>query len=139
MIALLDTNIIMDALQERQPFDIEAKEILKRSQNGKEFTSLFTANAATDIFYLYSKARDMKSAKVALDFLIKNYGVVTVSQADCLAAISLSVDDFEDALVIVCAQKANADYIITRDEGFLSATSSVERITPKGFITLMGY
>ena len=56
---LLDTNVIMDALQERQPFDIEAKEILKRGQD-KEIDILFTASAATDIFYLYSKARGIK-------------------------------------------------------------------------------
>ena len=34
MIVLLDTNIIMDALQERSPFDIPAKEILLQGQNG---------------------------------------------------------------------------------------------------------
>ena len=49
MKVLLDTNIIMDALQERAPFDIEAKEILKRAQANKELICLFTANAATDI------------------------------------------------------------------------------------------
>ena len=47
MTILLDTNIIMDALQERWPFDVEAKEILLRAQNG-EFICCFTANAATD-------------------------------------------------------------------------------------------
>jgi len=62
MTVVLDTNVIMDALQERQPFDIEAKEILLRAQNA-EFTCYFTANAATDIFYLYTKARDIKSAR----------------------------------------------------------------------------
>jgi predicted nucleic acid-binding protein len=137
MTVLLDTNIIMDALQERSPFDIEAKEILKRSQGGKEFASLFTANAAADIFYLYSKARDMKSAKAALDFLITNYGVVTVGQEDCQAALSLSIEDFEDALVVVCAQKAGADYIVTRDEKFLQAASPVKLITPKDFMNTL--
>ena len=134
MIALLDTNIIMDALQERQPFDIEAKEILKRSQGGREFTSLFTANAAADIFYLYSKARDMKSAKSALDFLLSSYGVVTISQEDCKAALALTIEDFEDALVVICAQRANADFIITRDDKFLTAISPIKLITPKDFI-----
>ena len=47
MKVLLDTNIIMDALQERQPFDVEAKEILKREQDGG-ITEMFTVNAATD-------------------------------------------------------------------------------------------
>ena len=137
MTVLLDTNIIMDALQERQPFDAEAKEILKRSQSAKEFTSLFTANAVADVFYLYSKARDMKSAKAALEFLIKNYGVVTVSQDDCSAALSLPTDDFEDALVAVCAQNANADYIITRDADLLSTKLTVKVISPKDFIDML--
>jgi predicted nucleic acid-binding protein len=134
MTVLLDTNIIMDALQERSPFDTEAKEILKRSQGGNEFTSLFTTNAAADIFYLYRKARDMKSAKTALDFLLTNYGVVTVSQEDCKSALALPIEDFEDALAVICAQKANADYIITRDAQFLQTASPVKLIPPKDFL-----
>ena len=139
MNVLLDTNIIMDALQERSPFDVEAKEILKRGQGGKEFACHFTANAAADIFYLYSKTRDMKSANVALTFLIDNYGIVTVSQDECKAALSLSpnIEDFEDALVVACAQRINADYVVTRDEKFLAAVSPVKLITPKDFVEML--
>lgn len=136
MIAVLDTNIIMDALQERQPFDISAKEILKRAQDGK-FICLFTANAVTDIFYLYSKARDTQTAKVALAFLLEIYGVVSVTHEDCKAALSLPIDDFEDALVAVCAGKVNADYIITRDDKFLQTASPVKLIAPKDFVEVL--
>ena len=135
MTVVLDTNIIMDALQERQPFDVEAKEILKCSQNG-ELTCLFTANAATDIFYLYSKARGLRSANIALNFLLMQYSVVSVTHEDCSNALSLTVDDFKDALVAVCAQKANADYIITRDDKFLKSVSPVKLITPKTLIDM---
>jgi predicted nucleic acid-binding protein len=134
MTVLLDTNIIMDALQERSPFDVHAKEILKRGQNG-EFSCLFTANAAADIFYLYTKARDLKSARAALDFLLAHYRVVSVTHEDCAAAMSaVGIDDFEDALVAVCADKAGADYIMTRDEKFLKTASAVKAITPQDFI-----
>jgi len=135
MIVLLDTNIIMDALQERTPFDVEAKEILVQGQSGK-YTCLFTANAATDIFYLYRKARDIKSANNAMNFLLKTYGVVTVSHDDCNAAISAPVEDFEDALMAVCAQKASADYIITRDEELLKKSLPVKAILPSDFLRL---
>ena len=137
MTVLLDTNIIMDALQERSPFDIEAKEILRRSQDGKEFTCLFTANAAADIFYLYSKARDMKSANAALNFLLSNYGVVSVTHEDCKAAVVLNIEDFEDALVVVCAQNAGADFIVTRDDKLHRVDSTVKLISPKDFIALL--
>ena len=133
MTVLLDTNIIMDALQERSPFDIPAKEILLRGQNG-ELTCLFTANAAADIFYLYSRTRDIPSAKAALDFLLSIYKVVSVTHDDCIAARSLPIDDFEDGLVIACAEKINADYIVTRDESLLEADSAVNIIAPAAFI-----
>jgi len=130
---LLDTNVIMDALQERQPFDAEAKEILLRAQNG-EFSCCFTANAATDIFYLYSQARDMKSARQALNFLLATYRVVSVTHEDCISAMSIPIDDFEDALVSVCAKKAEMDYIISRDEKYLRDDSPVKVIEPGEFL-----
>jgi predicted nucleic acid-binding protein len=134
---LLDTNVILDALQERRPFDSKAKEILKRAQGENEFSCLFTANAASDIFYIYAKVRDMISAKTALNFLITKYGVVSVTQEDCVNALSLAIDDFEDALAIICAQKANAEYIVTRDEKFLQIIMPVKIITPIEFITIL--
>ncbi|MCL2164469.1 MAG: PIN domain-containing protein [Oscillospiraceae bacterium] len=139
MTVLLDTNIIMDAVQERSPFDIEAKEILKRSQGGKEFTCLFTANSAADIFYLYSKARDMKSANSALYFLLSNYGVVSVTHEDCKVALTFPIEDFdfEDVLVVVCAQRAGVEYIVARDDKFLSVPSPVELISPKAFVSML--
>jgi predicted nucleic acid-binding protein len=137
MKVLLDTNIIMDALQERSPFDVEAKEILKLAQDKYKLTCLFTANASADIFYLYSKARDVKSAKAALGFLLAHYTVVSVTHEDCSAALSFSVDDYEDALAAICAEKAEADYIITRDEKFLKANLEVSAITPKALVDML--
>jgi predicted nucleic acid-binding protein len=133
MTILLDTNVIMDALQERQPFDAAAKEILRCLQSGK-FSRKFTANAATDIFFLYTKARDLQSARAALTFLLAHYEVVSATQEDCIKAMSVGIDDFEDALVVVFAEKANADYIVTRDEKLLESDSPVPLISPGKFL-----
>jgi predicted nucleic acid-binding protein len=136
MTILLDTNVIMDALQERQPFDADAKEILLRAQNG-EFVCFFTANAATDIFYLYSKARDLRSARAALSYLLARYSIISVTQEDCVNALSIGIDDFEDALVAVCAKKAEADYIVTRDVKFLNEVSPTPLISPGGLLKIL--
>ena len=136
MTVLLDTNIIMDALQERQPFDAAAKEILLRSQNG-EIECCFTANAATDIFYLYSKARDVSSARSALGFLFSHFGVVSITHDNCINALALPIDDFEDALVVVCAESSNVDYIVTRDNEFLRRESTVPLISPDGLLGVL--
>lgn len=136
MRVLLDTNIIMDALQERQPFDIAAKKILLLGQSGK-IDCCFTANAATDIFFLYSKARNMEEANVALGFLLKTYKVVTITHEDCLKALLLPNKDFEDSLVEVCAKNINADYIISRDEEFAKIASEVKVIKPDELISII--
>ena len=136
MTVLLDTNIIMDALQERQPFDAPAKEIMSKASTG-EIACRFTANAATDIFYLYAKARDLQSARSALDYLLKNYGVVSVTHEDCLNALALPIDDFEDALVAVCAEKAAVDYIVTRDDKFLGDDLPVPVISPNRLLDML--
>jgi predicted nucleic acid-binding protein len=133
---LLDTNIIMDALQERQPFDADAKEILRRGQTG-EIECLFTANAATDIFFLYDKSHGAATARRALHFLLTQYGVVSVTQADCIEALALPIENFEDALVAYCAKKAAVDYIVTRDAEFAAADAPVKIIKPKVLLELL--
>ena len=136
MTILLDTNVIMDALQERQPFDLEAKEILLRAQND-EFTCYFTANAVTDIFYLYSKARDLKSARQVLSFLLLTYKIISVTHEDCINAMCIPIEDFEDALISACAKKAAIDYIISRDDKFFQDKSPVKVIEPKDFLKMV--
>jgi predicted nucleic acid-binding protein len=126
----------MDALQERSPFDADAKEILRRGQS-KEIDLLFTANAVTDIFYLYSKARSVTSARSAIAFLLNTYGVVDVTQSDCVNALKIPMEDFEDALVAECAKKAGVDYIVTRDDEFRDSASPVPAISPDTLLSLL--
>ena len=130
MTVLLDTNIIMDALQERHPFDAVAKELLLRSEKG-EIKCCFTVSAATDIFYIYTKARDLNSARNALNYLFANYSVISVSHEDCTNALSLPIDDFEDALAVTCAKREEMDYIVTRDGKFLHSNPFVPLIPPE--------
>jgi len=132
---LLDTNIIMDALQDRQPFSASAKEIMRKARDG-EIACHITANAVADIFYIFKKARNIQSALSALDYLLKNYSVISVTHEDCINALALPLNDFEDALVIVCAKKANVDCIVSRDDQLLSSKLSVPVIAPNELLKI---
>lgn len=136
MTVLLDTNIIMDALQERQPFDIAAKKILLLGQSGK-LGCCFAANAASDIFFLYSKAWDGAEANTALEFLLNTYKVVSITGEDCLKALVLPNEDFEDSLVEVCAVNIQADYIISRDEEFAKKATEAKIISSDEFLSII--
>jgi hypothetical protein len=41
--------------------------------------------------------------------------VLDVGQGDCVKALELPMEDYEDALLSICAKRVNADCILTRD------------------------
>jgi predicted nucleic acid-binding protein len=133
---LLDTNIILDLLLDRAPYADDSERILELGRTG-EIICAFTANAAADIFYIYGKSRGKKSAKRALAHLMSNLDVISVEKADCNRALSLPNDDFEDALVEVCAKKSGADFIVSRDDEFIAVASEVRVIKPDEFIAII--
>ncbi|GHU45592.1 hypothetical protein FACS1894120_0690 [Clostridia bacterium] len=55
-------------------------------------------------------------------------------KADCKGAFNLPMSDFEDAVVAVCAKRAGADCIVSRDEKFIRADSGVKVIKPEELI-----
>ena len=126
MKVLLDTNIILDAFGERQPYDADAKEILLRIQNNR-FKGYITANAVADIFYLYSKAKSNYEARTVLSFLFKKLHIISITHEDCVDAMSIPISDFEDSLFVACSIKESIDYVITRDKE-LPDTSAISNV-----------
>ena len=56
---------------------------------------------------------------------------------DCHKALDFPLDDYEDALLIVCGDKTAIDYIITRDKDFLQkAKPSIPVISPADFLRI---
>jgi len=76
----------------------------------------------------------MKSARQVLNFLLATYKIVSVTHEDCICAMAIPIEDFEDALVSACARKAETDYIISRDDKFLRGNSPVKVIEPHEFL-----
>jgi predicted nucleic acid-binding protein len=130
---LLDTNVILDVLDNREPFVGNAKIIMEKGRTG-EISCAFTANAVADIFYISSKSRNRQVAKAILSLLVTTYDVISVTQEDCIDALALPNEDFEDALVEVCARKTGADFVISRDEDFIAAATAARVIKPDEFI-----
>ena len=131
MKVVIDNNVVIDALKPRQPFDTEAKALF-RAFGQEKFEPYVTANSLTDIFYVLRRGNDANAAKAkaVVANLVSVVNVIPLSETDCTNALALPMDDFEDALIDVCAQKINADYIVSRDEKFLKAGTTVEVITP---------
>ncbi|MBO6179262.1 MAG: PIN domain-containing protein [Selenomonadaceae bacterium] len=114
MTALIDTCIILDALQERKPFDTNAKEILEMAQ--KKIEGVITAKSITDIYYLYMRSTHNKDKTIdAIKKLFSVFIVVDTLAEDCYKACFSSMKDYEDAVMEQTAKRMHLDCIITRN------------------------
>lgn len=133
MIVLVDTNIILDILLERQPFFINSKLcLLKLIEEGD--TILISSSQATGIYYILSKC--LKSKDLAREAIKKISLLAEFSTVDngCIQnALVSNIFDFEDAVVAKTAEESKADFILTRNEkDFIN--SLVKAISPDDFI-----
>lgn len=56
--------------------------------------------------------------------------IIGLDPADCTDALSIPINDFEDAIIAVCARTISADCIVVCDERFINAGTEVKVITP---------
>ncbi len=136
MKALMDTCIIIDALQNRQPFCKDAQKIFLLCAND-EFEGFLTAKAITDIYYLTHRyLHNDKATREIIVKLCKLFSIVDTSSLDIINALSSEVSDFEDAVMIESALRYGTDCIVTRNVKDYSK-SSIPVFDPEEFISLL--
>ena len=99
MKALIDTCIIIDLLQKREPFFQSAYLVLLAVAN-RRIDGVITAKSVADIYYLMHKYLhyDTKTRQ-ALETIFKLFAVADTSGTDCQKALLSPVSDYEDALL----------------------------------------
>ena len=129
MDVLIDTNVIIDIAQSREPFVHLARKIL----NLEQLRLCATASAVTDVYYLQRKHAGNSSARAFLGDLFNLFHIIEVTEADCRRALMLFINDYEDALQAHCADRAKCSYIITRNAKHYDG-SKVPALTPEQFL-----
>ena len=130
---LIDTNVILDVLMQRDGFE-SGREILRMSHLGK-LQGFVSASAITDIFYiLYRHIKDKKETIDSVRRLIAFVQVASVDEKIICEALESGWADFEDAVQYQAAKSRNARYIVTRNTKDFEA-SLPEAITPEDFLT----
>ena len=132
---LLDTNVVMDLLIQRAPWDRESLLIKGMAYFG-DAEVWVPAKSFTDIFYVMRKSFGSAAVQQAILSLKGVFHLCSLEEYDVFEACSLGWDDLEDCLVALCAQKVKADYLITRDaKGFCK--SVVPALGPEAFLHKM--
>lgn len=115
MRALIDTCIIVDALQNREPFWADAQAIFLAVAN-KQIDGFLTAKSATDIYYLTHRyTHSDKDTRAVLNTLFQLFELVDTMGMDCRRAISSDIHDFEDAVMVESAIRSGVECIVTRN------------------------
>lgn len=136
MKALLDTCIVVDALQSRQPFAADAQKIFLLAANNR-FIGCITAKSATDIYYLTHRCTHSdKQSRAVLNKLFTLFEVLDTAGIDCRHAIPSPVGDYEDAVMIETAARCEIDCIVTRNICDY-VKSRVKVLSPEEFINVI--
>lgn len=111
----LDSDIILDWLAQRQPWDAAAKELLQRSALG-EWDICFSPLTLANVHYVYRKQAGTAKTLVVLRNLVSMGSVIGMHGTHVQQALATGHRDFEDELQIACAaQVPGISAIITRN------------------------
>lgn len=133
---LIDTNIILDFLQKREPYYEDASAIFQLSVDN-EVIECVTASSITDIYYLVNKEfKDAKKTKERIQYLLELITILDVTNKDIQDAIRSEWKDFEDSLQYIVALHNSVDAIITRNTKDFSE-SSIPIYSPKEFLNFI--
>ena len=134
MRVVIDTNVIIDAFASREPWNVDAENIILLISQEK-LEAVICASAITDIYYICNKIfHDKIRTRQVIKALFNIFTITDIKKKDLQDALDLNVDDFEDAVISVCAKRTGCQYIITRNNDDYK-NSPVPAITPEQFLS----
>lgn len=136
MKALIDTCVIIDLLQKREPFFQSAYLVFLAVAN-RRVQGAVTAKSLAVIYYLMHKyLHDDAKTRQALETIFKLFTVADTAGIDCKKALLSPVSDYEDALMTETGLREGADCIVTRNVKDFSK-SAVPVYSPDDFLAML--
>ncbi|MFN8432125.1 MAG: PIN domain-containing protein [Spirosomataceae bacterium] len=112
----MDTNIVLDLLEKRLPFYINASKIFYLAEK-KQITIAVSSLTFANLNYILSKKTSINEARQILRKLRMLIDVISLSEKVIdLALNDLDFKDFEDALQFYSAMESKQNVIITRNQ-----------------------
>lgn len=135
MVLLIDTNILLNYLTNREDTYLEQSvEIVRRCASG-EYIGYIAFHTLSTLWYVLRKRSDSVRRQNLRD-VCEIFNVATASQTEILDAIEKdSFVDFEDCLQDKCAKDVGADCIITCNVKDFQ-NSEIPAITPDDFLKM---
>ncbi len=133
---LIDTNILLDVLQKREPHFRYSSLIWKLCETGKA-RGFVSALSIANILYVLKKRIPQDKVSFMLSKLSLIFHIVPLTYVELHAAAQMNWKDYEDAVQLVTAENNNASYLITRNKKDYTETVKVRVMTPEEFIWIL--
>ena len=130
---IVDTCVIIDALQQREPFNKDAQALCLTVAKG-DVSGFIPAKSVADIYYIMHRSvhSDVETRNL-LKKLFMSFGILDTTALDCRNALTSPVSDFEDAILAETAYRNGVEYIVTRNTKDFTR-SVIPVITPSEFL-----
>lgn len=132
MVLMIDDNILLDVLADRQPYADDSDLIWKLCETGSDEGVICTHTVA-NIMYIMRKEWDPEMRREVLMKLREIFTIADTQKVDLVRGAACRWKDFEDAVRSAIAVRIRADYIITRNERDYEG-SAVPAISPEQFL-----
>ncbi|MDJ1170073.1 PIN domain-containing protein [Roseofilum sp. BLCC_M154] len=115
---LIDTNIVLDFLLQREPFYQDAERLFQAIHDNN-IIGYVTATTLTNIFYIARRhTASIDKAQQAVVATLDIMAICPVNRETLESALTVGCTDFEDAVQVACAMDQGLDGVVTRDTGF---------------------
>ena len=132
MNVLIDTNVALDYFLKREGFAENAKRVFHVIISG-DINGCLSSSVVTDIYFSVNKLKKTQHARKVVEEIYYYLTILTVGEETIGKALSLPMDDFEDAVQAAAAQDFSIDIIVTRDKmGFYN--SGLQVYSPEEFL-----
>ncbi|MBN1637387.1 MAG: PIN domain-containing protein [Ignavibacteriales bacterium] len=127
---LVDTNVVLDVMLDREPFSLPAAILLSKVES-KKLVGFLGATTITTIYYIARKTVGSEQARTEIDKLFKLFEVAPIDKPILESAVKSEISDFEDAVLHEAGKNVEVDAIVTRNpkdfkKGTLPVYSSEE-------------
>ena len=127
---LLDINIVLDYLQQREPWYPLAKALFQAER--QERVDLFiAANTIATLHFLIRQKDAKKKALLKLELLLRRLRVADVTGAVITRALQLGLEDLEDGIQAGAAIEAGLAVLVTRNTKAFGRMEALQILPPE--------
>ncbi len=132
---LFDTNVILDVLLLREPFE-KASTLLLSEVEKKKLRGYLCPTTVTTLYYLIKKGRGARESRRLIKNLLVLFQVTPMDKRILESALNEEFTDYEDSVLYESALRAGVDGIVTRNSKDFK-TSALPIFEPEDLLKLI--